>query len=124
MYSKNMVNGMKIIDCGIKTEFETCLQAKTTRLPFPKQSSSQSNDVLDLVHSDVCGPMQTQSPSGKRYVLTFIDDYSRFTVIYLLRKKSEVEEKIKEYIMLVKNKFGKQIKCMRSDRGGEYMGHA
>lgn len=96
MYSKNIINGMKIIDCGIKTECETSLQAKTTRLPFPKQSSSQSNDVLDLVHSDVCGPMQTQSASGKRYVLTFIDDYSRYTVIYLLRKKSEVEEKIKE----------------------------
>lgn len=124
MYSKNMVNGMKIIDCGIKTECETCLQAKSTRLPFPRQSSSQSNDVLELVHSDVCGPMQTQSPSGKRYVLTFIDDYSHYTVIYLLRKKSEVEEKIKEYIALVMNKFGKKIKCMRSDRGGEYMGHA
>lgn len=65
MFSKNMVSDMNIIDCGIIKQCEICLQAKTTRLPFPKQSTMQSTDVLDLVHSDVCGPMQTQTPSGK-----------------------------------------------------------
>lgn len=90
-------------------------------MPFPKQSSSKSKSVLDLIHSDVCGPMQTNSPSGKRYVLTLIDDFSRYTVIYLLREKSEVELKIKEYVEMVKNKFSKQPKVIRSDRGGEYI---
>lgn len=124
MCSKNMVDGIKIDDCGIKQQCEVCLKAKLTRLPFPKQSLSKSSKVLDLVHTDVCGPMQTTSPSGKRYILTFIDDFSRFTMIYLLREKSEVKEKFKEYVAMVKNKFSCKPKILRSDRGGEYFGAA
>lgn len=121
MISTGMINGIKIADCGVKLQCEVCLKAKLTRLPFPKQSESKTAHVLDLVHSDVCGPMQTQTPSGKRYVLTFIDDYSKYTHIFLLREKSEVEEKIKEYVNLVENQLERKVKLLRSDRGGEYM---
>lgn len=121
MCSKQMVDEIKISNCGVKVHCEVCLQAKMTRLPFPKESSSKSKSVLDLVHTDVCGPMQTKSPSGKRYILTFIDDFSRYTVIYLLREKSEVEDKVKEYIEMAKTKFSKTPKVIRSDRGREYV---
>lgn len=116
-----MVDGIKIEDCGIKEQCEVCLKAKQTRLPFPK-STSDSNNVLDLVHTDVCGPMQTATMSGKRYLLTVIDDFSRYTVIYMLREKSEVEVKLKEYVAMVQNKFAMKPKIVRSDRGGEYTG--
>lgn len=115
------VDGLKIAKCGIKQQCDVCLKAKQTRLPFPK-SSGTSRNVLDLVHTDVCGPMQTISPSGKRYMLTFIDDFSRYTVVYLLREKSEVEERIREYLAMVTNKFSTKPKVIRSGRGGEYMG--
>lgn len=121
MCTKGLIDGIQIADCGIRQQCEVCLKAKITRLPFGK-STSKSNGVLDLIHSDVCGPMQTMSPGGKRYVLTFIDDFSRYTTIYLLKEKSEVEAKMKEFVAMVKTKFGHKPKTVRSDRGGEYIG--
>lgn len=118
--SKGLVIGINLNECRIKSQCEVCLEAKMTRLPFPKESLSTSKEVLDLIHTDVCGPMQTKTSRGFRYIVTFIDDYSHYTVIYLLKLKSEVENKMKEYIEMVKTKFGKKPKIIRSDRGGEY----
>lgn len=120
MCSKNLID-INIADCGIKQQCETCLLGKLSRLPFPKKSNNISKQALDLIHTDVCGPMQTHTRNGKRYILTFIDDYSRYTVIYYLREKSEVFEKMKHYIEMVKNKFERKPKVIRSDRGGEYL---
>lgn len=121
MCTKDMVDGIQVADCGIKEKCEVCLKAKQARLPFAK-SISKSVGVLDLIHTDVCGPMQTTSMGGKRYILTFIDDFSRYTVIYLLKEKSEVEAKLREYVAMVENKFAKKPIVLRSDRGGEYTG--
>ncbi|GBL75184.1 Retrovirus-related Pol polyprotein from transposon TNT 1-94 [Araneus ventricosus] len=66
--------------------------------------------------------MPTQSVSGKYYILTFVDDYSRYSMIYLLSKKDEVLSKLKEYIAMTRNKFGRTLKVLRSDNGGEYIG--
>lgn len=122
MCSKGLTNDMAIENCDIKTFCEVCAQGKLTRIPFPKQLSKKSTAPLDLIHTDVCGPMQTVSPSGMRYVLTFIGDFTRYTVIYLIKQKSEVEIKLKEYVEMVKTKFGRKPKVIRSDRGGEYVG--
>lgn len=108
MAASNLIEGLKIVDCGINVQCETCMEAKSTRLLFPKHSESKSTKSLDLVHTDVCIPMRTASPSGKRYVLTFVDNFSRYTVVYLLRQKTEVEQKLKEYMEMVKNKFGRK----------------
>src|SRR6218665_3996636 len=91
-----------------------------TRKPFPKKSESKTDEILDMIHTDVCGPMQTTTPGGKRYFMTMIDDSSRYTEVYLLGQKSEVPEKIKEHVRHVQTKFGKTLKKIRLDRGGEY----
>lgn len=64
--------------------------------------------------------MRTATPGGKRYLVTFIDDYSSFTFVVLLAHKSEVESAMKQFIALCENKFGRRPKIMRSDRGDEY----
>ena len=64
---------------------------KSIKKPLP-QSGYKSKEPLDLVHSDVCGPMSVHSFSGYSYCVTFIDDYSRKTWIYFLMAKSEVLE--------------------------------
>jgi len=87
---------------------------------FPKASNRQSKDILEIIHSDVCGPMQTIMPGGKRYVLTMVDDYSGYTEIFLLAHKSEVFRHVREYIEAVKTKFNREPKILRSDRGREY----
>ena len=99
---------------------ESCLEGKMTSRPF-KAKGNRANDVLELIHSDLCGPMSIQAKGGFEYFVTFIDDYSRFGYIYLMRHKSECFDKFKEFKAEVENHQGKSIKSLRSDRGGEYL---
>ena len=71
--------------------------------------------MLELVHSDVCGPMSTQARDGYEYFITFIDDYSRFGYVYLMKQKFEAFEKYKQFKAKVENQLGKHIKAIRSD---------
>ena len=65
--------------------------------------------------------MPITSMNGSRYLLTFIDDFSRYTCVFFLKKKSEVCEKFFELKALIENAFGLKIKIMRYDNGGEYV---
>ncbi|KAK9043135.1 hypothetical protein V6N11_071485 [Hibiscus sabdariffa] len=90
-----------------------------TKAPFSGKGE-RASDLLGLIHSDVCGPMNTQARGGYQYFITFTDDFSRYGYIYLMRHKSKALEKFKEFKNEVQNKHGKSIKALRSDRGGEY----
>ncbi|MCQ7012887.1 DDE-type integrase/transposase/recombinase, partial [Clostridioides difficile] len=96
------------------------MEGKMTKRPF-KAKGYRAKEVLELIHSDLCGPMSIQARGGFEYFVTFIDDYSRYGYIYLLRRKSECFEKFKEYRADVEKQHGKSIKSLRSDRGGEYL---
>ena len=87
--------------------------------PF-KAKGYRAKEVLDLVHTDLCGTISTSARGGYEYFITFIDDYSRYEYIYLMRYKSETFETFKEYKVEVENLHGKSIKSLRSDRRGEY----
>ena len=91
-----------------------------TKRPF-NAKGNRAKDLLELVYSDVCGPMPIQARGGYEYFITFTDDYSRFGYVYLMKRKSETFEKFKEFRAEVKNKLGKCIKAIRSDRGGKYL---
>lgn len=99
---------------------EVCIKGKQTRKPFPE---SQTTEVLELVHTDVCGPMRVNSLSGSQYFATFINDKSRWCEIHFLKKKSEVAEKFKEYKSMVEKRTGRKIKAVQSDNGTEYSSH-
>ena len=72
------------------------------------------------MHSDVFGPVSVPSLGKSVYYVSFIDDLSRNTWIYLLRKKSEVFDRFKEFKALVENQTEKKIKTLRTDNGGEF----
>ncbi|KAG6613824.1 Transposon-encoded protein [Phytophthora cinnamomi] len=97
-----------------------CSLGKQTRVSYMKSSPNRAKQVLEVVHSDVCGPMQTSTFGGKRYFVTFIDDKSHFCVVYLMRNKSEVTAKFAEFVALAETQTGKRVKTLRSDNGGEY----
>ena len=99
---------------------ESCLLGKMTKTPFTGKGE-RSTELLSLTHTDVCGPMSTQARNGFSYFLTFTDNHSRYGHVYLLKYKSEVFEKFKEYKSEVENQLGKSIKVLRSDQGGEYL---
>ena len=92
---------------------------KYTKTSFPS-SYHKAAGILDLVHSDVSGPMSTVSLSGHEYYVSFIDDYSRKTWIYFLKAKGEVFIRFQEFKALVENQTRKKIKVLRSDNRGEY----
>ena len=81
---------------------------------------NKGKGILDIVHSDVCGPMSTTSLRGYVYYVSFIDDYSRNTWIYLLKGNDELFGKFKEFKVLVENLSEKKIKILRSNNGGEF----
>ncbi|KAK8624644.1 hypothetical protein V6N13_089533 [Hibiscus sabdariffa] len=81
----------------------------------------RASDLLGLIHSDVCGPMNTHARSGFQYFITFTDDFSRYGYIYLMCHKSEALQKFKEFKNEVQNQHGKSTKALRSDRRGEYL---
>ncbi|KAM1772047.1 hypothetical protein ACFX11_046791 [Malus domestica] len=99
---------------------ECCLKGKMTKSPFTGKGE-RATEILGLIHTDVCGPMSTTSRGGFSYYITFTDDHSRFGYVYLMKYKSESFERFKEFKNEVEKQTGKQIKILRSDRGGEYL---
>ncbi|KAI3509130.1 hypothetical protein L1887_24156 [Cichorium endivia] len=120
MHKHNLVRGLPNVDL-IKEVCEGCVLGKHTRESFPNESTWRATKPLELVHTDICGPMKTPSFGGNRYILTFIDDFSRKVWVYFIKEKSETFEQFKIYKAHVENQSGYRIKTLRSDRGGEYM---
>ena len=81
----------------------------------------RAKEVLELVHTDVCGPMNKLARGGYEYFITFTDDYSRYGYVYLMRRKSKSFEKFKEFKAEAEWKLDKHIKSLRSDWGGKYL---
>ena len=88
-------------------------------MSFPS-GAKRARNILELVHSDVFGPVSVPSLGKSVYYASFIDDFSRNTWIYFLRKKSKVFDRFKEFKALVENQTKKKIKVLRKDNGGEF----
>src|SRR5215216_7998927 len=95
---------------------------KITKTPF-SGTMERANDLLEIIHTDVCSQMSVEACSGYRYFLTFTDDLSRYRYIYLMKHKSETFEKFKEFQSEVENHRNKKTKFLLSDRGGEYLSY-
>ncbi|KAJ9561697.1 hypothetical protein OSB04_006857 [Centaurea solstitialis] len=91
-----------------------------TKQPFNKDNE-RANELLGIIHTDVCGPFSHVARGGYRYFITFTDDFSRYGYVYLIRHKSEAFERFKEFQNEVQNQLDRKIKFLRSDRGGEYL---
>ena len=103
------------------TNFKTyanCIKGKETNKS--KKGANRSSDLLEIIHTDICCP--DIDIHGQKYFISFIDDYSRYMYIYLLHNKNEALDAFKVFKAEVENQCGKQIKIVRSDRGGEYYG--
>jgi transposase InsO family protein len=119
LVSKNMVLGLpKVKEPAEKCT--DCMKGKQQKENITKKSTWRAETVLELIHSDICGPINPESNGGKRYFITFIDDYTRKTWIYLLSEKSEALVMFQRFKVLVENESKNKIKCLRTDRGGEY----
>ena len=118
---KEMATGIDLPKQTKLTFCEGCVAGKMERALFKPVGEIQSKRKLQIVHSDVCGPMPTDSTGGNKYFVTFIDDYSKCCAVYFLKSKSEVPEKFKEFEACVFRDCGLHVGILCSDNGGEYL---
>lgn len=121
MKTKNAVEGMDLnekVDIT-KSSCKTCCEGKQCRLPF-KHVGTRSSDLLDRVHTDLCGPMEAVSLGGSVYFQLFVDDFSRMTFIYFLKHKNEALKCFKEFKAMAENQTNRKVKIVRSDNGKEF----
>lgn len=108
-----MSDAVKLYDCNV------CMSGKMSSLPF-SNSKGPYDEKLKIIYSDVVGPMQHDAIGGAKYIVTFIQDHTRWCEVYLLSKKSEVLTVFKIYKNYVENLTSKKIKHLQTDGGGEY----
>lgn len=82
--------------------------------------TQRTTQLLELVHTDLADFQNTRSRGGKFWYISFIDDYSSYTKLYLLKAKSEAREAFIKYKAEVENQLDMKIKRVRSDKGKEY----
>lgn len=102
-----------------KLPCETCDQAKIHTLPFTE--GTRAKNVLELVHTDICGPMNIKSYGNARYFATFIDDKTRYMEIVFLKSRSDILKEFDKYRLRVERETGRKIVKLRSDNAKEYI---
>ena len=119
MLHSDAVRGMPSFKIPIQ-HCNECHLGKQAKTKMPKTATFHATHILELIHSDVCGPFRVSSTGGARYFVTFIDDFSRKTWVYFLSQKSQVLEKFKHFVRMMKTITGRTVAALRSDNGGEY----
>jgi hypothetical protein len=115
-----MVTGLPPVSCGYGICASFVLD-KHHWESFDKCASWYALGPLQLVHSDLCGPLSSPSFSRSKYFLNFIDDFSIHTWVYLLKLKSKVFDRFLAYKAIVKKQSGHEIENLRTYNGGEYV---
>ncbi|XP_072087350.1 uncharacterized protein [Arachis hypogaea] len=101
-------------------ECQTCHLGKHVRSSFSSRVNTRAASPFSVIHSDVWGPSRVTSHSGFRYFVTFIDDFSRCTWLYLMKDRSELFVHFKSFCSEIQNQFKTSIKILRSDNAREY----
>ena len=105
------------------SDFDVCVECiKGKQTKMKKLGAIRATELLELIHTDVCGPFPTPSWNGQQYFVSFIDDHSRYAYLFLIHEKSQVLDVFKSFKAEVENQLNKRIKKVKSDRGGEYYG--
>lgn len=120
-FKKGLLKGLEIKSNEKLNDCEICIKGKMTRLPFNTSEGIKTKEPLEVVHTDVCGPMQVETYAGSKYFVTFIDDFTRYCCVYFIKNKSDVFEIFKEYKNKMENFLKRKIKFLQSDNGTEYI---
>lgn len=119
-----MIKNKQVLDINLKGNeslpfCEVCAKSNMTSLPFTRRSS-RANKRLEIVHADLCGPMRTESKGRARFLVTFIDDFSRWCEVYFIKNKSDVLSVFKQYKAYAEKQTSEKIKHLQTDNGREF----
>lgn len=120
LINNKLVKGLPDKIESTEMKCSNCIQSKMSNVPF-ENNRTKTTEILELIHTDLNGPHNTNGYGGEKYFLTFIDDYSKCTRIFCIKSKSETANCFKEFVNLVENKFNKRVKKLQCDNGGEYL---
>ena len=118
------VTGLKLEPTSDANIFcESCIYAKAAHKTVPKTREGECTaEFGDEIHTDVWGPAPVESKGGKCYYITYTNDSTLLTNLYLLAKKSNAYETYKDYDAWCMTQLKAKIKVLHSNRGGEYLG--
>ena len=112
---KSMVNGMSV---STNEVFDwNCEGSLIGKQQW--KSENNTSQLLELIYSDICGPMNVDLVGSSEYFVTFIDDYLRFITVYMIKQKSEVFEKFKKFINFDENQMGHKVKGFSCENAKE-----
>lgn len=104
----------------LKTFIERYVSLLNTRISLFSISNKRINSPFYLIHTDIWGPSNISNVSGSRWFVTFIDDCTHVTWVFLLKHKSDVSTIIHNFISMIKNQFGVKVQRIRSDNARDY----
>jgi hypothetical protein len=123
LVQSNAIQGISLIDNNQPFHCESCEYTKMTRKAIKKEcKGAQASTFGEEIHSDLWGPSPLQTLGGRKYYITFTDDYSHFTQIQLLKSKDEALQAYKDFTAWAQTQHGVKIKRLHSDCRGEYTG--
>jgi transposase InsO family protein len=120
LVEKEMAGGLPLIK-HLDQVWHFCLSAKQTRTSFPKCSRWRSDEPLELIHVDLCGPITPKTIGGNKYFMLLVDDCTRWMLVSILKTKDQACSAFVKFKAEAKNSLGYKIKMVRSDRGGEFL---
>jgi hypothetical protein len=112
---KNVAFGLPIIPRKLK-QCDTCILGKHNKQPF-HDSTSRACRKLELIHYDLCSPMIVPSANGNKYIMNFVDDYTKMCWVYLLKDKSQDFETFKNFHVWIQNEAQTHIGSLCTDNG-------
>ena len=126
LQTKDMVTGIATTAndfkaAGAGPPCEPCALGKAQRAPFKASGDSASSSKLELLHTDVCGPLPVTSLGGSKYFVTILDDYTKSSTVHTLAHKSETAAAVKATITQLETQGGTRVRRLRCDNGSEYI---
>lgn len=121
MSANSVVEGLKVSSASTCKQCSSCVSAKISRNVIQKLSAQRTREVLELVCSDVCGPIEIKSKGGVFYFAKSKEEFSKWTRVYPISAKSEVFNVFKTVLTFAEHQKAKQISSMHSDGGNEYI---
>ena len=126
LQTKDMVTGIATTAndfkaAGAGPPCEPCALGKAQRAPFKASGDSAASSKLELLHTDVCGPLPVTSLGGSKYFVTILDDYTKSSTVHTLAHKSETAAAVKATITQLETQGGTRVRRLRCDNGSEYI---
>lgn len=99
---------------------DICQKAKQTRTKFG-EARLKAKRPLEIIHNNMCGLINPPTWDGNRYFVTFLDDFTHYTMAFLIKSKEKVPRKFKEYVERIEARWDKRVYKLRCDSGKKFI---